>query len=281
MVPLPTCCSLCRVSCRRDGKIHRVPSLFAAGLVAVLALASAAGSPLLAAGVVLVQGIFAFGAVRQAGVPGAAVATWLAFGVGAGTSVWFVVDDIPKLTPMARLLAAGFLLAIVVQLWRRHGRPLLTASLSVTVTAVVLAALPAALVALRTGDAGAYAVGLGLLGVAIVLVVDGVGGRSVLARMLAVLAAAAAAVMLVMLVSMADVPEVGAVVLAAFGALLAVAALYAVDRLAAESSTGEKQPDGGGDILELVAVDIRPLQLTLPIIMAAPVIYLLGRLLIG
>lgn len=258
-----------------------MPSLLSAGLVAVLALASAAGSPILAAGVVLVQGLFALGGVRQVGVPGAAVAAWLALGVGVGTSVWLVADDIPKLNPMARLLAAGFLLAIVVQLWRRHGRPMLTASLSVTVAAVVLAALPASLVALRTTDSGAYAVGLGLLGVGVVLVVDGVGGRSVLARMLAVLVAAAAAVMLVMLINLADVPEVGAVVLAAFGALLAVAALYAVDRLAAESSADGERPIGGGDVLEIVAVDVRPLQLTLPIIMAAPVIYLLGRLLIG
>jgi hypothetical protein len=258
-----------------------VPSLLAAGLVAVLALASAAGSPVLAAGIVLVQGVFALGAVRQAGVPGAVVAAWLALGVGVGTSVWLVADDIPELTPMARLLAAAFLLAIVLQLWRRHGRPMLTASLSVTVAAVVLAALPASLVALRTAEAGAYAVGLGLLGVGVVLVVDGVGGRSVLARMLAVLVAGAAAALLVMLVSFGDVPEVGAVVLAAFGALLAVAALYAVDRLAAESASGQERAGSAGDVLELVAVDARPLQLTLPIIMAAPVIYILGRLLIG
>lgn len=258
-----------------------MPSLLAAGLVAVLALASAAGSPVLAAGVVLVQGLFALGAVRPAGVPGAVTAAWLALGIGVGSSVWLVADDIPRLTPMARLLAAGFLLAIVVQLWRRHGRPMLTTSLSVTAAAVVLAALPASLVALRTADGGVYAVGLGLLGVGIVLVVDGVGGRSVLMRMLAVLGAAAAAVVVVMLVSLADVPEVGAVVLAAFGALLAVAALYAVERMAAESSS-EGEPAGGGtDLLQLVAVDIRPLQLTLPIIMAAPVIYLLGRLLIA
>lgn len=281
MVPLPSCCTFCPASQRWDAKIYRVPSLLAAALVAVLALASAAGSPILAAGVVLVQGVFALGAVRQIGVPGAVVAAWLSFAIGAGTSVWLVAEDIPKLTPMARLLAAGFLLAVLVQLWRRHGRPMLTTSLSLTVAAVVLAAMPASLIALRTADAGAHAVGLGLLGVGVVLVVDGVGGRSVLARMLAVLAAGAAAVMLVMSVSLGDVPEVGAVVLAAFGALLCVAALYAVDRLAVEASAEEERSSAGGDVLELVAVDVRPLHLTLPVIMASPVIYLLGRLLIG
>ena len=249
-----------------------------------MALASAAGSPHLAAAVLVVQGVFTMGAVRQAGVPGTVAAAWLALGIGAGASVWLVADDLPDLTPMARLLAAGFLLAIVAQLWRRHGRPMLTTSLALTASAIVLATLPASLVALRTADSGAYGVGFGLLGVGAVMLVDGAGGRSVLARTLSVLAAGAAAVVVAMLANLSDVPEVGAVVIAAFGALMAVAALCAVDRLASEpsSSADEAPVVAAGDVLEKVAMEIRaPLRISLPIIVAAPVIYLLGRLLIG
>lgn len=285
MVPLPSCCLFCRGSLKRDAKIYGVPSLLAAGLVGVLALASAAGSPLLAAAVLVVQGVFTMGAVRQAGVPGTVTAAWLALGLGAGASVWLVAEDIPDLTPMAKLLAAGFLLAIVAQLWRRHGRPMLTTSLALAAAAIVLAMLPASLVALRTADGGAYAVGFGLLGVGAAMLVDGAGRRSVLARTLSVLAAGAAAVGVAMLANLSDVPEVAAVVIAAFGALMAVAALYAVDRLADEPSVSAVDGDPAvpaGDVLEKVAVEVRaPLRISLPIVVAAPVIYILGRLLIG
>src|SRR5690606_40345501 len=55
-----------------SGKICHVFSLLAAALVGVLALGSAAGGLVLAAGILIVQFIFALGAVRVAPVPAAA-----------------------------------------------------------------------------------------------------------------------------------------------------------------------------------------------------------------
>ncbi|MGH8774993.1 MAG: hypothetical protein ACRDWI_07400 [Jiangellaceae bacterium] len=244
--------------------------LLTAALVAVLAVASAAGRPLLAAGVVVVQLVFALGGVRLSAVPAAAAAGWLAAVVGVSGSVWTALDDTTAMRPVAALLGPALVAAVVVQLGRRDGRPGLTVSLTMTVAACTLAALPVAWVALRAADGGAYAVALGLLGVGVVSVAEGLRGSPAVRRGLAVLVAGALAAGLVLLVGdvAAEVPAVGALVVAVFGALIAVTALAAVDRMAGEA--------GGG-----AAAALDPLRVTLPIVAAAPVSYVLGRILVG
>jgi hypothetical protein len=279
-------CSLNRSGQRLgSGKISRVSSLLAAALAGVLALGSFAGAPLLAAGIVVVQVIFALGAVRQAPITGTGHAGWLALLAGGAAAGWVAVDGIPQLTPMTRVLAGGLLFALVAQLWRRNGRPMLTTSLSLTVGATVLAVLPAAWIALRHADGGSYSVGFGLLGIGLVFLAEALGGRTVLGRTMAVLVAGAAAAAIVLAVDMAgDVPAVSAVVVASFGALMAVAALAAVDRVVSEPSPAAPAPtvSATGAVLEEVAADVRtPLQISLPFLIAAPVVYLLGRILIG
>jgi len=231
-----------------------VPWLPASGFIAALALASVAGRTVLAAGVVVVQFVFALGGVRRASVPAARLAGWLALTVGVAGSVWTAFADTADLKPVASLLGPALVVAVVVQLARRDGR----------------AVLPVAWIALRGADGGAYAVGLGLLGVGVVAVAEAIPLSPAVRRMLAVLVATALAAGLVSLIDdMAEaVPAVGAVVVTAFGALAATSALAAVDRLGVEV--------GDRDGAMLV-----PLYVALPIVAAAPVVYVLGRILVG
>jgi hypothetical protein len=113
-------------------------------------------------------------------------------------------------------------------------------------------------------------VGLGLLGVGVVAVAEAIPLSPAARRMLAVLVAAGLAAGLVFLIDdvAVTVPAVGAVVVTAFGALTAASALAAVDRLGVES--------GNRDGAMLV-----PLYVALPIVAAAPVVYVLGRILVG
>jgi hypothetical protein len=247
-----------------------VPWLPAAGFIAALALASAAGRTVLAAAVVVVQFVFALGGVRRATVPAARPAGWLALTVGVTGSVWTAFADTADLKPAASLLGPALVVAVVVQLARRAGREYLTESLTLAVGASALAVLPVAWIALRGADGGAYAVGLGLLGVGVVAVAEAIPLSPAARRMLAVLVAAGLAAGLVSLIDdvAAAVPAVGAVVVTAFGALTATSALAAVDRLGVEV--------GDRDGAMLV-----PLYVALPIVAAAPVAYVLGRILVG
>jgi hypothetical protein len=247
-----------------------VPWLPASGFIAALALASVAGRTVLAAGVVVVQFVFALGGVRRASVPATRLAGWLALTVGVAGSVWTAFADTVDLKPVASLLGPALVVAVVVQLARRDGRAYLTESLTLAVGACALAVLPVAWIALRGADGGEYAVGLGLLGVGVVAVAEAIPLSPAVRRMLAVLVATALAAGLVSLIDdMAEaVPAVGAVVVTAFGALAATSALAAVDRLGVEV--------GDRDGAMLV-----PLYVALPIVAAAPVVYVLGRILVG
>lgn len=247
-----------------------MPWLPASGFIAALALASVAGRTVLAAGVVVVQFVFALGGVRRTSVPATRLAGWLALTVGVAGSVWTAFADTADLKPVASLLGPALVVAVVVQLARRDGRAYLTESLTLAVGASALAVLPVAWIALRGADGGAYAVGLGLLGVGVVALAEAIPLSPAVRRMLAVLAATALAAGLVSLIDdVAEaVPAVGAVVVTAFGALAATSALAAVDRLGAEV--------GDRDGAMLV-----PLYVALPIVAAAPVAYVLGRILVG
>lgn len=247
-----------------------MPWLLATGLVTVLGVASVAGRVVLAAAVVVVQFVFALGGVRPAAVPAARPAGWLALVAGVAGSVWTAFGDTADLEPVAALLGPVLVAAVVVQLARRDGRNRLTESLALAVAACALSVLPVAWIALRAADGGAYAVGLGLLGVGVAAVAEAIPASAAMRRTLAVLVAGGLAAGLVLLVDdvASAVPAVGAVVVAAFGALTAVTALAAVDRLATEIEEAD----------EAVLV---PLFVTLPIIATAPVAYVLGRILVG
>jgi hypothetical protein len=265
-----------------------VSSLLAVGLVAMLAVASAAGGRLLAAGILIVQLIFTLGAVRLAPVPASGRAAWLALAAGAAAGGWMAVAQIPELSPLAKVLGPVFLLTVLIQLARRDGRGEFNASLSLAVTACVLAVLSAAWVGLRFADGGEFAVALGLVGVGVAVLAEPMRVSATLRRLLAVLVAGGIAAGLVLLIGdlAAVVPAVGAVVIAAFGAVLAVVALAGVDRLADDPvrrNGGQSRPATSPELTAErgVASYLVPLRATLPIIAAGPVVYVLGRILVG
>ena len=245
-------------------------SVLSAALVAVLAIAAAVGRPLLGAGVAVVQVVFTLGGVRPAAVPAVRAGAWLALVVSVSASVWLVVGDPSEMWPVAALLGPALVVAVMIQLIRRDGRHALTTSLTVTVAACALALLPVGWLALRGAEGGVHAVWLGLLGVGVVGLAELLPAPAALRRSLAVVFAGALAAALV---SVADgvaaaVPAVGGVVVTTFAALTAVTAVAAVDRV------GEELGDSTIDLLT-------PLRVTMPIAVAAPVTYVLGRVLVG
>jgi hypothetical protein len=246
-----------------------MPSALSAALVAVLALAAAVGRPLLGAGVAVVQVVFTLGGVRPAAVPAARPGAWLALVVSLGASVWTLLTDPNGMWPVAVLLGPALVAAMAIQLGRQDGRQAMTMSLTMTVAACALAVLPVAWLALRSVEGGVHAVWLGLLGVGVVGLAELLPLPIVVRRSVAILLAAAVAAGLMLVAGVAAaVPTVGGVVVAAAAALSAVIAVTAVDRVAAEAR---------GNTAGVLA----PLRVTLPIVVSAPVSYVLGRILIG
>ena len=245
-------------------------SVLSTALVAVLAIAAAVGRPLLGAGVAVVQVVFTLGGIRPAAVPALREGAWLALVVSVTASVWLVVGDPSEMWPVAALLGPALVVAVMIQLLRRDGRQALTTSLTMTVAACALALLPVAWLALRGADGGVHAVWLGLLGVGVVVLAELLPTPAAVRRSLAVVLAGALAAALVTVADgvAAAVPAVGGVVVTTFAALTAVTAVAAVDRV------GEEMGDSTVDLLT-------PLRVTMPIVVAAPVAYVLGRVLVG
>jgi hypothetical protein len=245
--------------------MHRVthPLVAAGGLAlgAALVLGAATAPAVLLLAVVLGQGLVVAGWHRSLGVPGA-VGGMVVGAVGALVCDVLVLagaGDRP-LSALPGVLALVVLAGLVHQLARRDGRDRLNASLSATVAMTALAGLGATYLAASDGEDG-----LGLVSAAAVSAALVVAGSVLRARLglpkavdLAVLLVAAA-------VSAAGVLSSGL----AGGPALAVAAsaamvAWAATLLVARSSA----PDPG------VAVG-------LPLVLAGPVAYVLGRLLVG
>jgi hypothetical protein len=265
--------------------MRAVAALLAAGLAGVLVLAALVGTPLLAAGVAVVVVVLTMGAVRPAEVPGAGRAAALALVVGLTGLVALVVGDGGDVGSLTALLGPAVVAAIVLQIARRDGRPRLTASLTLAVTACALALLPAMWVALRESVDGRASVLVGLTGLGVATLVEGVPGSRGLVRTLAVLAAGASGAMLsfAVLAVRDAAPPLNAVVLATFAAVATTAANAAVDRIAAEAQVlvGREAPPRPYVEPGAFLAAVLPLRLSLPFVVAAPVTYVLGRILVG
>jgi hypothetical protein len=265
--------------------MRAVAAFLAAGLAGVLVLANLVGTPLLAAGVAVVVVVLTLGAVRPAEVPGSGRAAGLALVVGIAGLVALAVDDSADAGSLAAVLGPSLVAAIALQIARRDGRPRLTASLTLAVTACVLALLPAMWVALRESVDGRASVLVGLTGVAVATLVEGLPGSRAMVRTVAVLAAGASGALLsfaVMTVRDAAHP-LNAVVLATFAAVATAAANAAVDRIAAEARvlvSRDAPPTAYVEPGAFLAA-VLPLRISLPFVVAAPVTYVLGRILVG
>jgi len=270
--------------------IAAVPAILAAGLAGLLLLASVAGDLVLVGAVVLAQVVLLVGLTRTVPVPAAQRAAGLALTAGVVAAVAVALDDsAPNLGIVAPVLGVGLLGALLLELARRHDRSELTASLTYTVTALVLAVLVVSWVVLRTAPGGGTSVAVGLVGVAVVDLAEGLPGPRPMWRLVAIIAAAGAGVALTTIETVNDAaPPVSVMVIATFTALLAVAAAAIVDRveleLAEERATTGPAPVTGGRRRRARRSSIDgPLALraALPVTLAAPVAYVLGRILVG
>lgn len=266
-----------------------MPALLGAALAGLLLLASSAGRPVLVGGLLVVQVIVATGGIGQVAVPAARSAGWLALAVGATATLGAALAGAePDARIPAAALGLAFVAAVVGQLFRRAGRPRLTASLTLAVAGAVLTAPLAWWLLLRAAPHGRTSVALGLVGVAAVLLVEAVAAavparaRPWLRAVGAVGAAGAGAGL-----AAASWPEpvarVSAAVVAGGAGLLALAALAVVDALAVDVEAPVEPAVGGAaaDVPVLPLLAEWALRAALPLSLAATPAYLLGRLLIG
>ncbi len=212
--------------------------------------------------VLLVQGLLVAGwfpALRVPGPVGGRVVV-AAAAVAADLAV-LVADETRPLEHVAPVLALALLAALVHQLVRRDGRVELTASLTATGAAAVLAGLAAAWLALDVSRAGAGLLVLAAVAAAAAPLADLAAGAAGLGRWVGILTAAA--VTGVAAVAVAATTSVSPGLALAAGAGGVVAARLAV--LLADRA-GAPHP---------------LLTAALPAVLVAPPVYLLGRVLVG
>jgi hypothetical protein len=231
-------------------------------LALVLVLAALGGERVLVLGVALVQAGVVAGWHRSMSVPGAVEGAVVAAAaaVAADFAVLLSPDDRP-LSGLPAALALAVVAALVGQLVRRDGRSRLVASLTATVCLAALAALPAAQVAALASKGGVPLLAATVVPAGLVTAADALGrvgtgprwARPVVAAVASVSAGAAVA-------ALTDLSPTAAVGTAAASGAVAWAGAVLADRTT--------QPDPR-------------LATALPQALAAPVGYVLGRLLVG
>ena len=250
----------------------------ACALGAALVIGVATDPGVLLAAVLLAQAAVVVGWHRCLDVPGATGGRVVAGAAALGSDVLVLADagDQP-LSAVPAVLAMAMLAALVHQLLRQDGRDRLTASLTATVSLAALASLGSTFLAVSEAEDG-----LGLVSTAATaaaLVVAGVsvrrwrGGshRHHISRDMSVdvaVVAAAGAVAAVAVVALDGLPVVPAIAVAGSAAAISwVASVLAARAPAAAAQRGAwwgAGPSAG-----------------LPMLVAGPVAYVLGRLLVG
>jgi hypothetical protein len=234
-----------------------MPVAVTAAMAAALALGAYAGSLVLLLAVVLTQAAVISGWHRSVDVPGLLGGAMLAGAAALTADILLVArDDSRPLDPVAGVLGCAVLGGFVHQLARRDSRVRLTASLTATLALVVLAVLGALYLAARETRGEAALVALVALAVLAARVAD-VAPLPPLHRGAAAVVAGGAVGLVV-----ATVTDIAA----GAGLLLGLAA--AVTATAAVQLVG-----GAGRPAWLPAA-------ALPLLLAAPVAYILGRLLV-
>ena len=231
-------------------------------LALVLVLAAAAGEGVLVLGIALVQAGVVAGWYRSVDVPGAVHGAVVA--ATAAVAADALVLTAPADRPLARVpavLALAVVGALAAQLVRRDGRARLVASLTATLCLAAFAALPAAQLAALGSKGGVPLVAATVVPAGLVTAADAVGRagsrRRWLRPLVALVAALAAGLAVGGLTELSTGAAAGTAV--ASGAVAWAAAVLA-DRAA--------RPD---PLLASV----------LPVALAAPVGYVVGRLLVG
>jgi hypothetical protein len=239
-----------------------VTAALAAGLAALLVLGGVTDPWVLLPAVALTQVLLAvawFPALRATGPTGGRLVV-LAAAVAADLAV-LAADETRPMEHVAPVLAVALLAALVHQLVRRDGRGGLTTSLTATGAAAVFVCLGSAWLALDMSREGSGLLVLGAVAAAAPAVVDLANSR--LGRPRWARAVGAAAVTGVAAAAVAETTEVSLPVALAAGAGAVVAARLAV-------LFADRAP-----------VPHPWLPAALPPVLVAPVVYLLGRLLVG
>jgi|GEM_PF-961969 len=254
-----------------------------AGVLAALVGQAALVVPVLGAQVLLVVGWYSI-----LGIPARDFGAALAIGCGLIGDVAMVVrGDDPSLGPLAGVLGPAVGIAFALQLARRDGRARLTTSVAVTLSAVSLSVLGAALVAERGAVHGREVTIAALIAAGIATAVTALPEA---AELLAVPVAVAVAVAVVAPVAGIEAWHILAIALAA-GVLAwsgRWAAGFAAHDLSPGGRTGGAESAGSRTARRAAAREARRAEeailvvgSALPIVLAAPASYLLGRLLVG
>jgi len=231
-------------------------------LALLVVLAASAGEGVLILAVALVQGCVIAGWHRSLDVPGAIEGAVVAASAAAAADM--LVLTAPTDRPLARLpavLALAVVASLLAQLARRDGRERLVASLTASVCLATYAALPAAQLAALVSEGGVPLVTATVLPAGLVAAADAVtvtrSGPRWLRPGLAVVAALATGVVV--------------------GAVTGLTISAAVATAAASGAVG-----WAGAVLADRSPRPNPLlRAALPVALAAPVGYVLGRLVVG
>jgi hypothetical protein len=237
-------------------------ALVALALAAALVLGGVTAAAVLLLAVLLAQGLFVAGwfpALRATGATGGRIVV-VATAVGADAAV-LAADDTRPLEHVAPVLALALLAALAHQLFRRDGRVELTASLTATGAAAVLAALGSAWLALDVSRDGTGLLVLAAVAAAAPSALDLAAATVKAPRWAGVLAA-------VLVTGLAAVAVAAAATVTLTVALAAAAAGAVAARL-------------GVVLADRAAVPHPLLGAALPALLVAPAVYLIGRVLTG
>lgn len=226
-------------------------------LAAALCVAALIGPWPLAAAVLAVQAVIMIGWLEAIGAPGGRGAQVVVLAVAGAADLVLVVPSATRPGLVLAPLGLSVLAVVAHQLARRGGRLRVVRSLTATSSAAVLVALVAMLIPLPRLDSGDQVVIAGLLaaGLCALVVPLPVPGWSTAVLSVGVGAACAAGV--------GAVGSLGVVRGAALGACAALAAAV------------------GAGVARVAARNVPALAAALPLTTAAPVVYLLGRALLG
>jgi hypothetical protein len=235
-----------------------MPAALTIALAGAIAVAAYAGDVFLVLIVLGVQGLLLSGWYRVLDVPGAIGGMVLAGATAVAADVLLLVrDEVRPLKPVVGVLGLAMLGALVHQLTRRPDRTRVTASLTATCTQVVLVALGS-----------------------LYLAANETRGGAALVSAVALAAAAAAAAELLpfasgfrVAIGVVGGAVVGAVVGATTHLAIGSALLAGVSAsVVAVAATGFVRRAGRPDL---------PVAAALPLLVAAPVSYVVGRILVG
>jgi hypothetical protein len=237
--------------------IAAVAASVAAGLAVAIGLAAAGPVAVLVAALGLLQAVVAlrwFAALDVAAAARSGAFVGAAAAIGADLAV-AVRDDRHPLAPVTAVLGLAMLAALLHQLVRRDGRDRLTASLTATVSLAVVGALGSCYLGTQSSRDGSAFVAAGVAAAAVVVVAAVLPGPELLGSGAGLVAGVASGVVVGVLTDLG--PRTGGIV--GLGCSAAAVVTVAVARRAA-------RPDPvvtGG----------------LPLLLAAPVAFVLARLL--